>query len=324
MKVPVVSSRRDGLAELVSDGVTGLVVPNNVPEEICRCVHRLAIDADLRQRLAEAAYTFSNQFGLKEYLQKLRSVYTEVLDRRTSRTNAPVSFFAKVYQDPQAAKAEFSRSLEVSEKLKQRECRYLRVPRPIRVCDNTVYFEKVLDCMNLRRLICRWNVNRDIMYDVGRALAELHQAINPRIEDLRHNMNIHGDFWAANVLYSISDNHVYIVDFEPPGFAKPGREHSYGSAYDDLSPMIISLEVKYPLHRAYLLMRRKNRELSAGFLKGYEEAIGMKIDHSGLAACLEQWLMVYTRVFENKNVLSRIFWTRVFRRFVRFYSRQKG
>lgn len=85
MKIPVVSSGREGLAELVSDGVTGLVARKNVPEEICRCVQRLRDDADLRRRLAEEAYGFSGQFGLKEYLQKLRKVYMEVLDCKKER-----------------------------------------------------------------------------------------------------------------------------------------------------------------------------------------------------------------------------------------------
>ncbi len=79
MKVPIVSSGEEGLAELVTNGVTGLVTRQNIPEEICRCVQRLADDADLRQRLAEAAYEFSDQFGLKEYLNKLRGVYMKVL-----------------------------------------------------------------------------------------------------------------------------------------------------------------------------------------------------------------------------------------------------
>lgn len=79
MKIPVVSSGEEGLAELVTDGVSGLVTRQNVPEEICRCVQILADDADLRQRLAKAAYAFSGQFGLEEYLHKLRKVYMKVL-----------------------------------------------------------------------------------------------------------------------------------------------------------------------------------------------------------------------------------------------------
>jgi glycosyltransferase involved in cell wall biosynthesis len=79
MKVPVVSSGEEGLAELVSDDVTGLVTRKNVPDEICRCVQRLADDTSLRQRLTEAAYEFSGRFGLQEYLSKLRDVYIKVL-----------------------------------------------------------------------------------------------------------------------------------------------------------------------------------------------------------------------------------------------------
>ncbi len=85
MKIPVVSSGEEGLAELVSDGVTGLVTRRNVAEEICRCVQRLADNADLRQRLADAAYAFSGQFGIKEYLHKLRKVYESAWLRKGAR-----------------------------------------------------------------------------------------------------------------------------------------------------------------------------------------------------------------------------------------------
>ena len=85
MKVPVICSGEEGLAELVTDGVTGLVTRQNMPDEICRCVQRLADDAELRQRLAEAAYEFSSRFGLKEYLNKLQDVYIKTLDRERAR-----------------------------------------------------------------------------------------------------------------------------------------------------------------------------------------------------------------------------------------------
>jgi glycosyltransferase involved in cell wall biosynthesis len=51
----VVASRIPGAEELVTDGVTGLLVPANRASELADALHRLAQDADLRLRLGAAA-----------------------------------------------------------------------------------------------------------------------------------------------------------------------------------------------------------------------------------------------------------------------------
>ncbi|MBA7485879.1 D-inositol-3-phosphate glycosyltransferase [subsurface metagenome] len=79
MKVPIVSSGADGLAELVHDGETGVVTRENSPQEICRGIERLMENEKLRKQVVEAAYDFSKQFGIKEYVNKIQKIYECVL-----------------------------------------------------------------------------------------------------------------------------------------------------------------------------------------------------------------------------------------------------
>ncbi|HPM76114.1 MAG TPA: glycosyltransferase [bacterium] len=52
--VPVITTAVGGNAELIADGVTGLVVPVRAPQALAEAIGRLAADAELRRRLAEA------------------------------------------------------------------------------------------------------------------------------------------------------------------------------------------------------------------------------------------------------------------------------
>jgi glycosyltransferase involved in cell wall biosynthesis len=79
MKVPVICSGADGLAELVHDGQTGIVVPKNSPEHICKAIQKLTKDEKLRRQLTEAAYAFSEHFGITEHIERLQEMYRKVL-----------------------------------------------------------------------------------------------------------------------------------------------------------------------------------------------------------------------------------------------------
>jgi glycosyltransferase involved in cell wall biosynthesis len=78
MKVPVVSSGKGGLAELVKNQATGLITRENNPDEICLCIQRLAEDEGLRSQLVEAAYAFSKKFEPKEQINKIEKIYKRV------------------------------------------------------------------------------------------------------------------------------------------------------------------------------------------------------------------------------------------------------
>ena len=51
---PVVASAVGGITESVADGETGILVPPERPEELAEAINRLAADADLRKRFAQA------------------------------------------------------------------------------------------------------------------------------------------------------------------------------------------------------------------------------------------------------------------------------
>jgi glycosyltransferase involved in cell wall biosynthesis len=75
MKVPIVTSGVDGLAELVRGGETGVVTQDSSPKEICRGIERLVRDEELRKRVVEEAYSFSQQFGIKEHVRRIKQIY---------------------------------------------------------------------------------------------------------------------------------------------------------------------------------------------------------------------------------------------------------
>jgi glycosyltransferase involved in cell wall biosynthesis len=75
MKVPVVCSGVEGLAELVTNQVTGLATQENTPAEIARCIERLVNDPDLRKTLAESAYDFSERFSITDHVKEIEKLY---------------------------------------------------------------------------------------------------------------------------------------------------------------------------------------------------------------------------------------------------------
>ena len=81
MKVPIVSSGVDGLAELVSDGNTGLVPNENSPEQIASAIESLLNNKQLREELIGNAYSFSEQFSIDKHVAKLQSIYLKVLGK---------------------------------------------------------------------------------------------------------------------------------------------------------------------------------------------------------------------------------------------------
>ncbi len=85
MKVPVISSGVGGMAEYITDKETGLLLKENTPEEICRCVERLANDEQLRQRLIENGSRLAQQFSVDRYVKAYQQLYQEVLDQNEGR-----------------------------------------------------------------------------------------------------------------------------------------------------------------------------------------------------------------------------------------------
>jgi glycosyltransferase involved in cell wall biosynthesis len=73
---PVVAAAGGGLLELVSDGETGLLVPPRDAEALRAAVERLLADAELRERLGQAARARARErFGWDAVIERTLDVY---------------------------------------------------------------------------------------------------------------------------------------------------------------------------------------------------------------------------------------------------------
>jgi serine/threonine protein kinase len=119
-----------------------------------------------------------------------------------------------------------------------------------------------------------------IIRNTGRALAEYHAGSG----------KIHGDFDPTNVLFSVDDPRICLIDFSRPDFADY-PDYCRGSIYRDLALFIIYLCVKYPPHQLLLAYRSKNRVLARAFLEGYFELSTQRYSFDELrtefAICME-------------------------------------
>jgi rhamnosyl/mannosyltransferase len=82
--LPVVSCRLGTGVEWVNqDGVTGFVVPPNAPEKLAGAINRLLTQPRLRREMGEKARARAqSEFGLELMVERIKTVYRWVLDRR--------------------------------------------------------------------------------------------------------------------------------------------------------------------------------------------------------------------------------------------------
>jgi glycosyltransferase involved in cell wall biosynthesis len=75
-RLPIVASRVSAVPEVVLDGATGLLVPPNDSEALSLALVRLAADAGLRLRLAQAGWSrVRAHFGLERMVEETLAVY---------------------------------------------------------------------------------------------------------------------------------------------------------------------------------------------------------------------------------------------------------
>ena len=83
--VPVVTTRMDGIEELVTDGRSGILVPPSDSTSLAEAIVRLLQDADLRRRLADCARTvIEERFELRGNFSRLRDLLMEAVQEQDS------------------------------------------------------------------------------------------------------------------------------------------------------------------------------------------------------------------------------------------------
>jgi glycosyltransferase involved in cell wall biosynthesis len=82
--LPVVATDVGGTGEVVSDGVTGRLVPAHDPDRLATALTDLIDDPDSRARMGDAARSRAlDHFGMTRWVDQLTDLYTEVLGTRS-------------------------------------------------------------------------------------------------------------------------------------------------------------------------------------------------------------------------------------------------
>ncbi len=80
MRLPVVASALDGIAEVVTDGRDGFLVPDHSQEFFAKRVTSLLVDAELARTIgAAAAQTISARFSVERMTSQVEAVYKKFL-----------------------------------------------------------------------------------------------------------------------------------------------------------------------------------------------------------------------------------------------------
>jgi glycosyltransferase involved in cell wall biosynthesis len=78
MKIPLVASGVEGLAELVKHEQNALIPSHNTPQEIAECIRRLVDDTNLREKLIDNAYRFTEGFGVSQCVNAVWDAYMDL------------------------------------------------------------------------------------------------------------------------------------------------------------------------------------------------------------------------------------------------------
>lgn len=80
--LPVIAAAAGGPAEVIEDGVDGLLHEPGDVDDLATCLRRLADEPDLRRRLAAAGRARAEAFRPEPLARRVRALYGEVLSRR--------------------------------------------------------------------------------------------------------------------------------------------------------------------------------------------------------------------------------------------------
>lgn len=78
-RVPVITSGVEGLKEFITNGQTGLVVPENTPTEYVAAVEKILNSAKEKETLIEQAFEQTRHYEIGPYLETLHTLYRNIL-----------------------------------------------------------------------------------------------------------------------------------------------------------------------------------------------------------------------------------------------------
>jgi len=82
MKIPLISSGVDGLAEILTDQENAIVLKENTPSQLCESVLRITNDPVLRQSLIDNAYRYVQNFSIPVFVNQINAIYRKTLDSK--------------------------------------------------------------------------------------------------------------------------------------------------------------------------------------------------------------------------------------------------
>jgi glycosyltransferase involved in cell wall biosynthesis len=85
---PVVASRIGGLADIVVDGETGLLVPPGNVEALRNAISKLLADAGLRERMGLAAKRRAEEYRAGRIVPRIESIYRQLMEERALSSTA--------------------------------------------------------------------------------------------------------------------------------------------------------------------------------------------------------------------------------------------
>ena len=81
-RVPVVASAVSGVADVVTHGRNGLLVPVNEPEALAAAIFRLLRDGPLRRKVAEGGLEqLRDRFSVRNMVEATERLYQRILAR---------------------------------------------------------------------------------------------------------------------------------------------------------------------------------------------------------------------------------------------------
>ncbi len=88
--IPPIATRHSGIPEAITDGVEGVLLPSEEPEDLAAAIRSLINDPDRYAAMSITARTqILDTFSIQKSIHKLEDVYLRAIDRAKKRNNQP-------------------------------------------------------------------------------------------------------------------------------------------------------------------------------------------------------------------------------------------